>query len=76
MCVQDAVKEKVKEVHDKATADNVVDKLVVWSGSSVGLVKSIEHAEDVLNSLIRDVKLIFAKNAQLALRPRLLGQGS
>ena len=65
----------MKEQHDKATADNTVDKLVVWSGTSVGLIKSIEHAEDVINNLVRDTKLILQRNAQLA-RPRVLGQCS
>ena len=73
--VQDAVKQQVKEQHDKATADDTVDKLVVWSGTSVGLIKSIEHAEDVINNLVRDTKLILLRNAQLA-RPRVLGQCS
>lgn len=76
VCVQDAVKQKVKEEHDKATADNTVDKLVVWSGTSIGLVKTIQHAEDVVNNLIRDVKMVFLDNAQLATKPRVLGQGS
>jgi len=75
VCVQDAVKQHVKEAHDKATADNTMDKLVVWSGSSVGLIKSIEHAEDVINNLVRDTKLILQKNAQLA-KPRVLGQSN
>lgn len=66
MYVQDAVKQKVKEAHDKATADHTVDKLVVWSGSSIGLVKNIQHAEDVVNKMVADVKLLFLKNAQLA----------
>ena len=73
--MQDAVKQQVKEMHDKATADNTVDKLVVWSGSSVGLIKSIDHAEDVINNLVRDTKLIFRTNMQLA-TPRILGQSS
>lgn len=73
--MQDAVKQQVKEMHDKATADNTVDKLVVWSGSSVGLIKSIDHAEDMINNLVRDTKLIFQKNMQLA-TPRILGQSS
>ncbi|KAL3142689.1 hypothetical protein ABBQ38_002991 [Trebouxia sp. C0009 RCD-2024] len=64
--LQDAVKQKVKEAHDKATADHTVDKLVVWSGSSIGLVKNIQHAEDVVNKMVADVKLLFLKNAQLA----------
>lgn len=76
MCVQDAVKQKVKEQHDKATADNTVDKLVVWSGTSIGLVNTMQHAEDVVNNLIRDVKMVFLDNAQLAAKPRVLGQGS
>ena len=76
MCVQDAVKQKVKEEHDKATADNTVDKLVVWSGTSIGLVNTIEHAEDVVNNLMRDIKIIFKDNAQLAAKPRVLGQGT
>ena len=74
--VQDAVKQKVKEEHDKATADNTVDKLVVWSGSSIGLVDEIQHAEDVVHNMITDVKLIFLRNAKLASQPRVLGQGS
>ena len=73
--MQDAVKQQGKEQHDKATADNTVDKLVVWSGTSVGLIKSIEHAEDVINNLVRDTKLILQRNAQLA-RPKVLGQCS
>lgn len=73
--MQDDVKQKVKEEHDRATADNLVEKLVVWSGSSVGLINSMKHAEDVVNHLIRDVKVILLKNAQLA-KPRVLGQGS
>lgn len=73
--MQDAVKQQVKEMHDKATADNTVDKLVVWSGSSVGLIKSIDHAEDVINNLVRNTKLIFRENMQLA-TPRILGQSS
>lgn len=76
MYVQDAVKQKLKEDHDKAAADNIVDKLVVWSGSSIGLVTSIQHAEDVVNKMLTDVKLIFLNNAQLATKPRVLGQGS
>lgn len=73
--MQDAIKQQVKEQHDKATADKTVDKLVVWSGTSVGLVKSIEHAEDIINNLVRDTKLILLQNAQLA-RPKVLGQCS
>lgn len=73
--LQDAVKQHVKEEHDKATADNIVDKLVVWSGSSVGLITSIEHAEDIVNNLVRDTKLILQQNAQFA-RPKVLGQSS
>lgn len=69
MCVQDAVKQKVKEEHDKATADNTVDKLVVWSGTSIGLVSTIQHAEDVVNNLVRDVKIVLLDNAQLAAKP-------
>lgn len=65
----------MKEEHDKATADNTVDKLVVWSGSSVGLITSIEHAEDIVNNLVRDTKLIMQQNAQFA-RPKVLGQPS
>lgn len=65
----------MKEQHDKATADDTVDKLVVWSGTGVGLIKSIEHAEDVINNLVRDTKLILLRNAQLA-RPKVLGQSS
>ena len=76
MCVQDAVKQKVKEEHDNATADNTEDKLVVWSGTSIGLVNTIQHAEDVVNNLIRDVQMVFLDNAQLATKPRVLGQGS
>ena len=76
MYVQDAVKQKVKDEHDKATADNTVDKLVVWSGSSIGLVNEIQHAEDVVHNMITDVKLIFLRNAKLASQPRVLGQGS
>lgn len=76
MYVQDAVKQKVKEEHDKATADNTMDKLVVWSGSSVGLVKNIQHAEDVVNKMVKDVELIILKIAQLAAQPRVLGEGS
>ena len=67
--MQDAVKQRVKEEHDKATTDNEAEKLVVWSGSSVGLVTSIEHAEDVVNNLVRDARLILLKNAQLAALP-------
>ena len=73
--MQDAIKQQVKEQHDKATADNTVDKLVVWSGTSVGLIQSIEHAEDVINNLVRDTKLILQQNALLA-RPKVLGQCS
>ena len=73
--MKDAVKQHVKEEHDKATADNTVDKLVVWSGSSVGLITSIEHAEDIVNNLVRDTKLILQQNAQFA-RPKVLGQSS
>lgn len=76
MYVQDAVKQKVKEEHNQATADNTLDKLVVWSGTSIGLVNSIQHAEDVVNNLMRDVKIIFLNNAQLVGKPRVLGQGS
>lgn len=76
MYVQDAVKQKVKEEHDQATADNTLDKLVVWSGTSIGLVNSIQHAEDVVNNLMRDVTRIFLNNAQLVGKPRVLGQGS
>lgn len=65
----------MKEEHDKATADNTVDKLVVWSGSSVGLITSIEHAEDIVNNLVRDTKLILQQNAQFV-RPKVLGQSS
>lgn len=65
----------MKEEHGKATADNTVDKLVVWSGSSVGLITSIEHAEDIVNNLVRDTKLILQQNAQFA-RPKVLGQSS
>ena len=65
----------MKEEHDKATADNTVDKLVVWSGSSVGLITSIEHAEDIVNNLVRDTKLIMQQNAQVA-RPKVVGQPS
>lgn len=64
----------MKEEHDKATADNMVDKQVVWSGTSIGLVNSIEHAEDVVTALISDVKRIFLQNAQLVAQPRVLGQ--
>ena len=76
MYVQDAVKQKVKEEHNQATADSTLDKLVVWSGTSIGLVNSIQHAEDVVNNLMRDVTKIFLNNAQLAGKPRVLGQGS
>lgn len=76
MYAQDAVKQKVKEEYNQATADNTVDKLVVWSGTSIGLVNSIQHAEDVVNNLMRDVKMIFLNNAQLVGKPRVLGQGS
>ena len=66
VCLQDSVKQQVKDEHAKALADNTVDKLVVWSGTSVGLIKSIEHAEDVVNNIVKDCKLILQKNAQLA----------
>lgn len=65
----------MKEEHDKATADDTVDKLVVWSGSSVGLITSIELAEDIVNNLVRDTKLILQHNAQFA-GPKVLGQSS
>ena len=76
LSIQDDVKEKVKQEHDKATADNLVDKLVVWSGSSVGLITSIQHAENVVNDLIRTVKLVLMKNAQLVTQPNAQRQDS
>lgn len=76
MCVQDVIKQRVKEEHDKATADNVVDKQVVWSGTSVGLVNSIEHAEDVVETLMRDFKSAICQAAKLFAEPQVLGQGS
>ena len=75
-CLQDSVKQKVKEEHDKATADNLTDKMVVWSGSSVGLIKSIDHAEDVVTKMVRDVRSILVRNAEVAMKPQTLGQDS
>lgn len=62
-----------KQEHDRAIAENTLEKLVIWSGSSIGLVKTMDHAADVINNLVRDVKVILLKNAKLA-GPRLLGQ--
>lgn len=65
--------EKVKQEHDQATKENTLEKLVVWSGSSVGLVKTMDHAADVITDLIRDTKIILRKNAKLS-GPEIPGQ--
>ena len=64
--MQDSVKQQVQDEHDKAIADKMTDKQVVWSGSSVGLIKSVENAEDVVNQIVKDCITILQKNAQFA----------
>lgn len=63
---------EAKQEHDRATAENTIDKLVVYGGSSVGLLKARDHAGDAITNLMHDVKLTFMKHAKLA-GPRILG---
>lgn len=71
--LQESMLNDAKQEHDRATAENTIEKLVVWSGSSVGLVKTMDHASDVITTLVHEVKAVFLKNAKLA-GPRVLGQ--
>ncbi len=73
--MQDGEKQHAREELDQAIADKQVSKMVVWCGSGVGLIKSIEHAEALINKLVKDTKLIFTENTQLT-RSRVLGQSS
>lgn len=57
---------EAKQEHDRATAENALDKLIVYAGSSVGLLKSRDHAEDAINNLVHDMMTIFKKGAKLA----------
>ena len=73
MCRQEFMLNDAKQEHDRATAENTIEKLVVWSGSSVGLVKTMDHASDVITNLVHEMKAVFLRNAKLA-GPRILGQ--
>ena len=56
------MKKHAKEEYDHANAYKVINKQVVWCGSGVGLIHSVEHAED----LVKDTMLVFQKNSALA----------
>jgi hypothetical protein len=56
------VKKHAKEEFDHANAYKVINKQVVWCGSGVGLIHSVEHAED----LVKDTMLVFQINSALA----------
>ena len=56
------MKKHAKEEFDHANAYKVINKQVVWCGSGVGLIHSVEHAED----LVKDTMLVFQKNSALA----------
>ncbi len=56
------MKKHAKEEFDHANAYKVINKQVVWCGSGVGLIHSVEHAED----LVKDTMLVFQINSALA----------
>jgi len=60
------VKKHAKEEFDHANAYKVINKQVVWCGSGVGLIHSVEHAEDLVNNLVKDTMLVFQINSALA----------
>lgn len=64
--MQDRVKKHAKKKYDQANAHKLVNKQVVWCGPEVGLIHSIEHAEDLINNLIRETMRIFQKNSAFA----------
>jgi NAD(P)H-dependent flavin oxidoreductase YrpB (nitropropane dioxygenase family) len=60
------VKKHAKEEYDQANAHKLVKKQVVWCGSGVGLIHSIEHAEDLVNNLVKETVLLCQRNSAFA----------
>lgn len=65
------MKKHAKEEYDQANAHKLVKKQVVWCGSGVGLIHSIEHAEDLVNNLVKETGYFVREIVHLQKTPDL-----